>query len=135
MSLPTADAIENIFTQAPASFRFLRSAGRITAAANGVAMQIAGPAEAPTSVALAVALPPNSEPMARRGGILLALLLAQVAPGWDGANDWLTGMLRAAARDPALTTATQTVRGGLRFLLTTDREKSLATLTILDDKE
>lgn len=133
MSLPTADAIQNIFSQPPASFRFLRSAGRITAASGGAAMQIAGPPEAPTSVALAVVLPPNNQRMAARGGILLQLLLAQVAPGWDGAGHWMAGMLQAAARDPALTTASQTTRAGLRFLLTTDRAKSLSQLTVIDE--
>lgn len=134
MSLPTADAIQHIFSQPPAAFRFLRSAGRITAAAGGAAMQIAGPADAPTSVSLAVVLPPNNQRMAARGGILLTLLLAQLAPGWgDGAQHWLAGMLQAAARDPALTTASQTTRAGLRFLLTTDRAKSLAQLTVIDE--
>lgn len=136
MSLPTWDAVENIFTQHPASFLFrhsdpgkpLRSVG----GREGAAIQIDGPPEAPTSISLAVVLPRDNEVMARRGGILLMLLLSLIDREWatGAGGDWLNGKLRAAARDPRLIYQVRISHKGRLYRLAINKAKSTATLTI-----
>lgn len=136
MSLPTREAIENIFSQDPASFTFRHSdpgkPPRSVGGREGAAIQIDGPPDAPTSISLAVVLPNNDQTMARRGGILLMLLLTMIDRDWgtgDGGS-WLTQQLDRAARDPRPIRSVRRSHNGRLYRIVTNRSKSTATLTI-----
>ena len=136
--LPTRAAVETTFTRDPALFVFAQSnpdnPPRSVGGRDGAALQIDGQPETPTSISLAVVVPPDNLAMAERGGILLMLLLSVVDREWMGVNagggDWLTGNLRIAARDPRTIRSVRRSHNGRLYQLTTDRARSLATLTI-----
>lgn len=134
MTLPSADTIETLFTRDPASFLFKRADEgnhpRSVGGRDGAALQIDGPYATPERVSLAVVLPPDNEAMARRGGILLVLLLSLIAPDWNEASDWAMTHLRTAAYDARLIQTSERAHGDLTYRLTTDKARSLATLVI-----
>ena len=134
MNLPTRDALESLFKQAPASFIFQHSAPqnppRSMGGRDGAALEIDGPPEAPERISLAVVLPNDNETMARRGGILLVLLLTAVERDWDAGHEWVLQQLHIAATDPRLVRNVRQSHNGLLYQLATNKVKSLATLTI-----
>ncbi len=134
MPLPSTETIETLFQRDPALFIFRRADDdnppRSVGGRDGAAIQIDGPYAAPERVVLAVILPNDDEAMARRGGVLLVLLLTLIATNWSEASDWVTTQLRTAAYDARLVQTSERVRGGLRYELTTDKQRSLATLVI-----
>lgn len=134
MPLPSTEVIETLFQRDPASFIFRRAdvgnPPRSVGGRDGAAIQIDGDYAAPERVSLAVVLPPDNEAMARRGGILLVLLLSLIAPDWTAASDWAMTHLRTAAYDARLIQTSERVHGDKRYTLTTDKARSLATLVI-----
>ena len=136
--LPTRAAIETAFIRDPALFIFRYSdpanPPRAVGGRDGAALEINGPPDAPASISLAVVVPPDNLPMAERGGIFLMLLLSVVDKEWMAANAgggaWLTGNLRISARDPRTIRSVRRSHNGRLYQLTTDRARSLATLTI-----
>lgn len=134
MTLPPTQTIETLFQRDPASFLFRRAdvgnPPRSVGGRDGAAIQIDGDYAAPERVSLAVVLPPDNEAMARRGGILLVLLLSLIAPDWSEASDWTMTHLRTAAYDARLIQTSERTHGELTYRLTTDKTRSLATLVI-----
>lgn len=138
MTLPTRAMIETTFSRDPASFLFRQSdpgnPPRSVGGRDGAAIQIDGDPDAPTSISLAVVVPPDNEAMARRGGIFLMLLLSTVDRDWTIApgsgGDWLTAQLKISARDPRVIRNVRRSHNGRLYQLATDRARSLATLTI-----
>lgn len=137
-SLPTSATIETTFTRDPALFIFRHSAPgnppRCVGGRDGAALEINGPPDAPASISLAVVVPPDNLAMSERSGIFLMLLLSVVDREWmastAGGGSWLTGNLRIAVRGSRTIRSVRRSHNGRLYHLTTDRARSLATLTI-----
>lgn len=138
MPLPTTQTITDLFARDPASFQFATSnpgnPPRTVGGREGAALQIDGPPDAPSLISMAVVLPPDNEQMARRGGMLLVLMLTLLDREWGvgEGSDWLLTHLRTAAYDARLLQTTARTHNGRRFLLNTDKTKSIASLTITE---
>jgi hypothetical protein len=131
-------SIQSVFEQQPASFVFQEAAPdkppKVVGGSQGAAMEIAGPSDDVQQIVLAVVLPPDNEDMARRGGLLLSLLIASVTPRWMDGIAWMTAGLRASAASFRLKQEHAIVHSGLRYILATDKGRSLATLRITRHK-
>ena len=134
MSLPTWEALETIFSRDPASFIFRHSdpdnPPRSVGGRDGAALQIDGPPDQPTSIALAVVLPNDNETMARRGGMLLMLLITAIDREWNEGHSWLMAQLKIAAKDPRAVRSVRRSHNGRLYQFVTNKQKSTATLTI-----
>lgn len=63
-------------------------------------LEVLGDKSNVSEATLAIGLPDDSREIVRRNSALLLRFILNVAPGWDGANDWTIGAVKEATSSP-----------------------------------